>query len=136
VKKIVLALTALLSLFLGGLIYIMFRSPALLMFQWPGLTKPELPVPPGKLPAFIIYNLPQGLCLIFCYILIYIIWGKNTYYYLYTVIITLISIAFEISQIYSIAGTFDSADLLVILITFIAALLIYNRVVLKKQGQR
>lgn len=113
---------SLLSLLIGGLIYIGFRDENLLMFDWfnnLGLNsyivffRTELQH--IDLPNWVIYSLPDGLWVLSYMILINEIWKskREPQYYIWSYSLPIIAITLEITQIFtSYVGTFDIYDLL------------------------
>ena len=112
------------TLLIGGLIYVLFRTSSLLMFSWykyfglegilNGLRKSTIPFA-KNIPEWILFSLPDGLW-IFSYVcLILLIWKnsvsfKNIFWLL---IIPILAIGSELGQLFGlIIGTFDLTDLL------------------------
>ena len=106
------------TLLIGGLIYVLFRTSSLLMFSWyktiglggilKGLRK-------STIPEWILFSLPDGLW-IFSYVsLILLIWKnsvslKNIFWIL---IIPILAIGSELGQFFGVlTGTFDLTDLM------------------------
>jgi hypothetical protein len=117
--KIVTLLIATVSLFFGGMVYVLFRPAYLLMFDWfdamgiMGLICQMRQNSFLLLPHWIENSLPDGLW-IFSYSLgIGCIWNFNTnqsVYYL--LLLPLIAIVDEFLQIFNaVPGTFDPQDL-------------------------
>jgi hypothetical protein len=128
-KKLILGITGLFFLIVSGWVYIAFRPKSILLFDWINLLKIDTSIFQGthiNLPAFFIYNLPNGLFLLFGYLFLYIIWGKDKKYFFYCAVITLLNIIFELLQINVLPGTFDILDLMIIITAFLASPLIYN----------
>ena len=108
-----------LPVFLGGLIYIIWRSTSLLMFSWFdgfGLTSHinVLRNISFAVPEWVIYSLPSGLWIYsFSFILIYI-WhdAKSKSKYLWMSLAPIIALSSELGQLIGvIPGTFDLADI-------------------------
>jgi hypothetical protein len=122
-SKILLSIMACLFLFMGGLIYLCFRSPTLLLFKWLDFIGFKYLIFQNvniKLPAFFIYNFTNALFVMFGYIFVYVIWDKDKFhYFLYTFLITFLSIVYEII-------TKDFSDIITIFVTFIICLFLYN----------
>jgi len=112
------------TLLIGGLIYVLFRALSLLMFSWyksiglgeilNGLRKSTIPFA-ENIPEWILFSLPDGLW-IFSYVsLMLLIWQnsiskKNISWILITPILAISS---ELGQLFGlITGTFDLIDLL------------------------
>jgi hypothetical protein len=121
-RKIILSIIACFSLFIGVLIYLCFRPPTVLFFRWLDFIGFNYSVFQNvniKLPSFFINNFSNALFVLFGYIFIYVIWDKDKYhYFVYTSIITFISIVYEII-------TKDISDIITILVTFIFCSLLY-----------
>ncbi|MCL2720503.1 MAG: hypothetical protein FWD47_04090 [Treponema sp.] len=121
-RKIIFSIIACLLLFFGGLIYLCFRSPNIILFRWLELINFNYSIFQNidlKLSSIIIYNFPNALFVLFGYIFIYVIWFKDKYYYfLYTSIITILSIIYEII-------TKDISDIITIFIAFLISSLLY-----------
>lgn len=112
------------TIMLGGLIYILFRSPSILMFEWLdqiNLSKYVLELRSYIdsysliLPNWFLYSLPDGLWL-FSYIsFLLIIWDnkvskKNIFWIL---LLPIIAVSSELAQFMEIIpGTFDIVDLI------------------------
>jgi hypothetical protein len=127
------------TLLLGGLIYILFRTPTLKMFDWYdsiGLSTSlntlrhyASPVV-NHIPNWFLYSLPDGLW-IFSYIsLMLFIWRnsvsfKNIFWIL---IIPTLAISSEIGQLFGlVSGTFDFADLLLYILGMILPFLFFTK---------
>lgn len=112
------------TIFLGGLIYVLFRSPSILMFEWfdqINLSKYVLELRSHIdsysliLPNWFLYSLPDGLWLFSCVSLLLIIWDnkvskKNIFWIL---LLPIIAVSSELAQFMEIIpGTFDILDLI------------------------
>ena len=122
-NKIFLAIFALIILSIGGFIYLCFRPPTILLFRWLdyfGFNYSVFQNINIKLPLLITNHLPNALFIIFAYIFIYIIWDIDKYhYFLYTSIITVLNI------IYEIIVNFDIGDIMTIIFTFVICSILY-----------
>ena len=113
----------LLTLILGGLIYISFRTDSLVMFKWFAALSLDTPIEYLRettmtvnrlFPNWFLFSLPDGLW-IFSYIsLILLIWGNNinkrNLFWIF--LIPFIAISSELGQLFNIIpGTFDPIDL-------------------------
>lgn len=122
--KIKLFLGHFLSLFFGGMIYILFRSSNLKMFKWfdkLGMNnvidtlRINFMVLGENVPNWFKYSLPDGLW-VFSYVcLLLMIWsdkkGKESLFFIF--IIPLIAFFSELGQIVNIVpGTFDITDII------------------------
>ena len=122
-KKFFLLGLALFFLLIGGLIYLCFRSPTIILFRWLDLIGfnysifQNINIEP---PSFFVFNLPNVLFILFGYTIIFIIWGNKKYYYIfYHSLITILAVIYEIA-------TKDIDDMIVILITYIICLFFYS----------
>lgn len=112
------------TILLGGLIYVLFRSPSILMFEWfdqINLSKYVLELRSHIdsfsliLPNWFLYSLPDGLWLFSCVSLLLIIWDnkvskKNIFWIL---LMPIIAVSSELAQFMEIIpGTFDILDLI------------------------
>ena len=117
------------SLYIGSLIYLFFDLEIYCFFSWLDKISFDHYIFQNNclnLPSFFVNNLPNALFVIFGYVFIYIIWNNNrSNYYLYTSIITFLSIIYE-----TIAN--DMSDILTILITFGICSIIYNKMLWRK----
>lgn len=108
------------TLFIGGMIYILYRDESLIMFSWAkslGIsdfiqylrnTSCE-----GNIYYWIKFNLPAALWVFSYLFIIDSIWNKKTaLYYVYLSAIPIMGICSEILQLFNlIPGTFDIMDL-------------------------
>lgn len=128
----------LLSICVGGLIYICFRSQDLLMFRWFDFLRfsDEILQIRNFFQAFsiknsewIIYSLPDGLWMFSFTTVILYIWSNtiNKKSIIWIVIMPIISFFTEISQKYHlINGTYDSNDLFAYLLGFIFSCIFFS----------
>jgi len=112
-----------LTLIIGGLIYILFRTDSLVMFKWFATLSLDKPIEylrdstlpfKDQLPDWFLFSLPDGLWIFSIISFILLIWGNNinkqNLVWIFT--IPFIAIASEIGQLFSIVpGTFDAIDL-------------------------
>ncbi len=119
-----LFLSHIITLFVGGLIYVSFRNETLKMFSWfeaisisEIISNYRLLTLPLKqhLPDWFLYSLPDGLWL-FSYVSIILLLWENTISkknILWFSLIPTIAISSEIAQLFGLVpGTFDLIDLL------------------------
>ena len=136
-KKIFLLLSVL-SLLMGGLIYIFFRTSTLKMFTWLdklGLsetlrgTRDITLQYSDELPKWLVYSLPDGLW-IFSYVcLMLYIWADTAIKKSLTwiLVVPIIAILSELGQAANlVSGTFDIIDLLFYIIFSIIPFLLHN----------
>ena len=135
IKKINLALIHGLSpLLLGGLLYVLFRSTTLRMFNWCSLigfdgtiqlARTSLFAFKDYFPNWIFYSLPDGLWVYSFSSAILILWDGKLNIWL---LIPLLSGVFtEIAQgLYLFPGTFDIIDLFLAIIGLILSIIIIN----------
>ena len=113
-----------LTITLGGLIYVLFRSTSLLMFEWfdqMNLSKYIIELRSHTeaysliLPNWLLYSLPDGLWLFSYLSLLLIIWdnkvSKKNIFWIF--LLPIIAIVSELGQFFKIVpGTFDIIDLI------------------------
>ena len=139
VKKITLISISILFLLLGGFIYLIFRPHTLNMFVWLGVINCEQIFQLKdynqdlKFIEFLIFSLPNGLWILSFLIIIGLIWEKyHIFFIIYSSFFTGISILFEFFQKFGlIPGTFDIADIIVLLIFHILGFSIYEFFILE-----
>jgi hypothetical protein len=121
-KKILLLGLALLIISFGGLIYLCFRPPTILLFRWldlAGFNYSLFQKTSVNPPSFFVYNLPNVLFVLFAYVILYIIWDNRKYHYLfYFSLVTILAMVYEIV-------TKDIGDLVAILLTSIICSIFY-----------
>lgn len=116
--RIMTMLLGMLSLFVGGSLYLMCRSDSLVMFSWCknlGIYDMVLSLRPEEsLGGWVVYSLPDGLWLFSYILLMGSIWNFNLKQSCYASCpLAVIAIGSELLQIPGwIPGTFDVADLL------------------------
>lgn len=126
---------ALLCLAIGGLIYLLFRSRTLLMFEFiPAALintfdaiHENLNIPCNQLTSFAFYSLPDGLWTISYLIIMHLIWMKsvNNYKMIWIYSLPVMLLVIEIFQILpSFPGTFDWLDIFCYTLPIIVSLLI------------
>lgn len=104
--------------FIGGMIYLMFRSESLVMFHWfEALHVKEYVVSLHMsyiLPQWIVYSLPDGLWLCSYVLIVSVIWDfelRQGYPYIFS--LPFVAIVSELAQAIGwMRGTFDWLDLL------------------------
>lgn len=139
VKKTILISISILFLLLGGFIYLFFRPHTLKMFVWLRIINCEHIFQLRdynhdlKFIEFLIFSLPDGLWILSLLIILGLIWEKHRIFFIiYSSFFTGISILFEFFQKFGlIPGTFDIADILVLLIFHILGFLIYEFIILE-----
>lgn len=118
--KIVIHATglSLLLFFIGGMIYLMFRSESLVMFRWCENLHIKQYVDALRisyaLPQWIVYSLPDGLWLCSYVLFVSAIWNfdlKQGWPYIFS--LPVIAIGSELAQAYNLVrGTFDWTDII------------------------
>lgn len=132
-KRLLTLAWAICSLFLGGLIYLSFRTDSLLMFQWCHALSADSIIAvlrgyclPYKevIPKWAIFSLPQGLWLYAGVIGISCIWWTNPKKsYLWTGALSVLAFAMEFSQgVGLLRGNYDNKDLSLLILALGAAL--------------
>ena len=127
-----------LTLVIGGLIYIAYRTDTLLMFKWFAAISLDTPIEylremtmstKSTLPGWFLFSLPDGLW-IFSYItLTLLIWkNKITKQNVFWIgIIPLVAILSELGQLFGIvSGTFDIVDLTFYIVGVISPLIFFT----------
>ena len=138
-KKTSLVALSIMFILIGGFIYLFFRPHTLNMFVWLGIINCEHIFQLRdynqdlKFIEFLIFSLPDGLWILSFLIIIGLIWEKHRIFFIiYSSFFTGISILFEFFQKFGlIPGTFDIADILVLLIFHILGFLIYEFFILE-----
>lgn len=131
----------LVSLLLGGIIYIIFRSKNLKMFDWLDLIgiknlfdKIRFSFQDNvfEIPKWIIFSLPDGLWTFSYICLTLYIWESEITRtsIVWITIVPLIAIISEIGQLYGlVSGTYDIMDLLFYIIGVISPFLLFCRTI-------
>lgn len=123
---------SLIALVVGSLIYIVFRSKSLLMFQWfdaihltSAINQLRNNFSQVPIYSWIEFNMPAGLWLLSYLYIIDAIWGKE-YMYLkraFLLMLPILALSSEFLQLVKILpGTFDIFDVL----CYILAITLYN----------
>lgn len=133
-----------LTLFIGGMIYLIFRIETLLMFKWFAVVSLDPPIEylremtlttKNKLPEWFLFSLPDGLW-IFSYVtLILYIWKNNITRQnaIWICITPLIIILVEIGQLFNITpGTFDLNDLTFYLLGATSPIFLFTKILTLK----
>lgn len=123
-------------LFMGGMIYLLFRTESLLMFQWVGYLHVESFIynlrenaSPISIPAFCKFCLPDGLWISSYIIVVDTIWRgvSPKRRLIWCMSLPLIAIITELMQFCNIiVGTFDYYDLLSYIIPTLVFLIFYR----------
>ena len=111
---------SILPILIGGLIYIIFRTKSLIMFQWFSYLSLDRIVESFRtfgainLPDWAIYSLPDALWIYSFTITMIILWNfkidKNNWYWI--LFAPVFGISLEIAQLFGLKGYFDIIDLL------------------------
>ena len=116
-------LSSVLSIFIGGIIYVLFRENSLLMFQWiDNLCGYSLLIPMRNslesmrsiLPSWLIYSLPGGLWIYSSVVLFGLIWcsEKKYLYYFWIFLLPITALISEAGQFINIIpGTYCYSDI-------------------------
>lgn len=138
-KKTSLVALSIMFILIGGFIYLFFRPHTLKMFVWLRIINCEQIFQLKdynqdlKFIELLIFSLPNGLWILSFLIIIGLIWEKyHIFFIIYSSFFTGISILFEFLQkVELIPGTFDIADILVLLIFHILGFSIYEFFILE-----
>ena len=138
-QKTSLVALSIMFILIGGFIYLFFRPHTLNMFVWLRIINCEQFFQLReynhnlKFLDFLIFSFPNGLWILSFLIIIGLIWEKyHIFFIIYSSFFTGISILFEFLQkVELIPGTFDIADILVLLIFHILGFLIYEFFILE-----
>lgn len=117
----------------GCCIYLFYRSHTLLMFSWLRLIDLEKYCtqksfnPNSLLLSFCVFSLPNGLWSFAAILLFGIVWKYSIIrFFFYSIGFTLGNLLFEFLQLFKIIpGTFDCIDILVLLISLLAGIFTY-----------
>lgn len=131
-----------LTLVIGGVIYVSFRSQTLLMFRWFEKYNLEaivlkIRMITGKnenIPNLIVYALPDGLWMFSYMSMILYLWDNQLKKenFLWVFGLPMIAIGSEIGQYFNlVVGTFDGADLLFYCLGILLPLLLYKVEIIK-----
>lgn len=130
-KKIIYFLISLSLLFLGGIIYIRYRSHSLNMFGLLRALNLEKFFPQhyfnknSIIQSFIVFSLPNGLWYLSAIMIFSLIWKQNKPFYFYSTIFLIFNILTEVLQLnHIVSGTFDSVDIFVLVISHFMGLTI------------
>lgn len=128
-----------LTLFCGGLIYVLFRTETLTMFDWYktiGLENQtnelrRLTIPfAEELPEWMLFSLPDGLWLFSYVCLLLAIWQNtvSAMNAIWMLLIPMLAIASEIGQLFGLVdGTFDVIDLLFYLLGMALPFILFTK---------
>ena len=132
-RKVVIHI--LFPLFIGSLIYFLFRDKNLLMFQWVDnsiFRTLQNYIGLGErwgmyIPDWIIYSLPDGLWAYSLSYSLFTIWRNSKHHIPLFILISLIAVSAEFLQLYSIIpGTFCIIDITLIIVAVITACIAVN----------
>lgn len=137
VPKFMQLFISIMSICLGGLIYLGFRKETLLMFNWADLIGAQDLVQSWRdycsnimLPKWAIFSLPDGLWTLSYLLLIDLIWNDTNHDVRRTIFILflpIIAIILEFGQLCGfVEGTFDIVDLFFYIAAFIMYYLLKN----------
>ena len=130
---------SILSILLGGVIYIAFRSSSIILFKWIDYIVLIDPVEnlrivtlPYKeyLSEWFLYSLPDGLWMFSYSCIVLVIWKRKItkYSLLWLLSLPMISILFEVLQYYNyFNGTFDIVDIFFFLMGSLLPILINEK---------
>ena len=128
----------LLTLLLGGFIYISFRSDTLIMFNWfnelklntliIGLREYTIPFK-NYLPQWVIFSLPDGLWIFSSTSIMLLLWNNklNIKTIIWILLIPLYAFSIEILQLCQLyPGTFDIIDIILYIFGIVTPLYLYT----------
>ncbi|SFI40004.1 hypothetical protein SAMN04487775_101127 [Treponema bryantii] len=126
---------SIISLFIGGSIYLFYRSHTLIMFSWLRFLNLEKYFTQNTFNSnstflsFCVYSLPNGLWSFSAILLFGIVWKNSIRHFLFfSIVFTLVNLLFEFLQLFNvIPGTFDFIDILVLLISLLAGIFAYKQ---------
>ena len=130
---------SILSILLGGVIYIAFRSSSIILFKWidyivlidPVENLRIVTLPYKKyLSKWFLYSLPDGLWMFSYSCIVLVIWKRKItkYSLLWLLSLPMISILFEVLQYYNyFNGTFDIVDIFFFLMGSLLPILINKK---------
>ena len=138
-QKTSLVALSIMFILIGGFIYLFFRPHTLNMFVWLRIINCEQFFQLReynhnlKFLDFLIFSLPDGLWILSLLIILGLIWKKHRIFFIiYSSFFTGISILFEFFQKFGlIPGTFDIADIIVLLSSHVLGFLIYDFFILE-----
>lgn len=138
-QKTSLVALSIMFILIGGFIYLFFRPHTLNMFVWLRIINCEQFFQLReynhnlKFLDFLIFSFPNGLWVLSFLIILGLIWKKHRIIFIiYSSFFTGISILFEFFQKFGlIPGTFDIADIIVLLSSHILGFLIYDFFILE-----
>ena len=138
-QKTSLVALSIMFILIGGFIYLFFRPHTLNMFVWLRIINCEQFFQLReynhnlKFLDFLIFSFPNGLWVLSFLIILGLIWKKHRIFFIiYSSFFTGISILFEFFQKFGlIPGTFDIADIIVLLSSHILGFLIYDFFILE-----
>ena len=128
----------LLTLLIGGVIYLAFRTDSLLMFKWFSAASIDTPIElirgmtltaKNSLPDWFLFSLPDGLWIFSYTSLVLLIWRNkiNRENFFWIAIIPILIILSELGQLFNIVpGTFDLIDVLLYSLGAILPILIFT----------
>jgi hypothetical protein len=121
-KKVHIFIHVFFPLLIGGAIYFLFRNRDQYFFKWLHLKQTDQYY---ELPAFVKYNLVDGLWLYSLLKMIELVWKENskTHMFIWFGIATVFSVITEVLQGWNIiSGTFDTADVLMYFLVLLICL--------------
>ncbi len=125
---------SIISLFIGGCIYLFYRCHTLIMFSWLRFLNLEKYFSQKAFNSnstflyFCVYSLPNGLWSFSAIILFGLVWKNSIrHFFFYSIGFTLGNILFEFLQLFRIiSGTFDCRDIWVLLISLFMGVFTYK----------
>ncbi|MDB4488911.1 hypothetical protein N9017_02220 [Akkermansiaceae bacterium] len=138
-KKTVLGIV---SIAVGGIIYIIWREQSLLMFEWFDLIGLSYFIGSiryfgtliGYPPEWVVFSLPNALWVLGGFLLFFSIWEKESFERnIWLVLFSTIAIGSEIAQLIGfIPGTYDSVDMFLMCVVITLAISINKKKLIKE----
>jgi len=140
-KRGCILITALFPLFIGGLIYLCFRSENILFFSWLRFVDfdysffRQINLKSTAMSSYIVYNLPHGLWVLSGLLLLRVV-AESKILVFYSIVFIVISIGLELAQLFGMrSGTFDLLDLITIVVFSSIGLFVNNFIGRKKYAK-
>jgi len=139
-RRLIIATAGILALFIGGMIYVLWRPDSLVMFKWFKVFGLNSKLYNYRiwarsyrrfLPNFLVYSLPQALWLFSGILIFRSIWtsDENKNFLIWGATILITALGFEFGQyIHWVPGRFDLFDVLLIIVTPIVSVAVFKAI--------